>query len=420
MTDTERQPGPPRAPARPAAAALALRSRLSSLLSAVGPVWQATTPVGRAAAATAVCAWLLGLRLGWQELFLVAACCAIALVVAVGFVLGRPAIDIGIDLEPARVTVGTPAAGRLLAANRSRSRLRALSVELPVGASLATFHLPSLARDATWDELFVVPTPRRAVITIGPPRAVRTDPLGLLRRDAVEQKAIELFVHPRIIPLDRLGAGLQRDLEGQTTHDLSTSDLAFHTLRDYVAGDDRRYVHWRSTAKVGKLLVRQFQDTRRSRLTLVVDGSAASYSSEEEFEAAMSAAGSIGVRAARDRQDVCVVAAGHATRDADPRRILDTLARGELTDHGQDLATLAGRAARLATDTSVLILITGSVIGFRTLQSAAIFSGPDVKVIALRVEPDAPPGITESGGMTVLGLRTLADLPLLLNTAAYA
>jgi len=37
--------------------------------------------------AIAVAAWLLGLRLGWQELFLVAACCLIALVIAVGFVL---------------------------------------------------------------------------------------------------------------------------------------------------------------------------------------------------------------------------------------------------------------------------------------------------------------------------------------------
>ena len=117
-----------------------------------------------------------------------------------------------------------------------------------------------------------MPTDRRAVIPIGPPSAVRTDPLGLLRRDAVEQAAVELFVHPKIIGLDSLSPGLQRDLEGQATRDLSTSDLAFHTLRDYVTGDDRRHVHWRSTAKAGRLLVRQFQDTRRSQLTLVVDG----------------------------------------------------------------------------------------------------------------------------------------------------
>ena len=134
---------------------------------------------------------------------------------------------------------------------------------------------------------------------------MRTDPLGLLRRDAVEQVAVELFVHPKIIGLDSLSPGLQRDLEGQATRDLSTSDLAFHTLRDYVTGDDWRHVHWRSTAKAGRLLVRQFQDTRRSQLTVVVDGATASYRTEDEFELAMSVAGSICVRAVKDQQDVC-------------------------------------------------------------------------------------------------------------------
>ena len=265
-----------------------------------------------------------------------------------------------------------------------------------------------------------MPTDRRAVIPIGPLSAVRTDPLGLLRRDAVEQTVVELFVYPKIIALDSLSPGLQRDLEGEATRDLSTSDLAFHTLRDYVTGDDRRHVHWRSTAKAGKLLVRQFQDTRRSQLTLVVDGAAASYRSDDEFELAMSVAGSICVRAVRDQQDVCLVAASHAVTAASQRRILDTLARGKLAEHGQELAALAGRAARLAPDTTVLMLLTGSVVPFRALRSAAVYFGPDVRVIAMRAEPDAPPGISRSGELTVLALRALTDLPLLLNTAASA
>ena len=49
------------------------------------------------------------------------------------------------------------------------------------------------------------------------------------------------------------------------------SDLAFHALREYQPGDDRRYIHWRSSAKAGRLLVRQFLDTRRSHVTVIVD-----------------------------------------------------------------------------------------------------------------------------------------------------
>jgi uncharacterized protein (DUF58 family) len=380
--------------------------------------WQVTTPAGRAAVIVMVAAWVLGVRLGWQELFLVAACCLIALLIAVGFVAGRPSLDISIELDAARVSVGSPAAGRLVAANSSRARLRALSVEVPVGMNRATFPIPSLAAGASHDELFVVPTDRRGVIPIGPPTAVRTDPLGLLRRDAVEQTTVELFVHPKIIGLESLSPGLQRDLEGQASRDLSNSDLAFHALRDYVAGDDRRHVHWRSTAKAGRLLVRQFHDTRRSQLTVVVDGAAASYRTDEEFELVMSVAGSICVRAVADAHDVCLVAASTAVTAASRHRIMDTLARGERAERGQDLSTLAGRAYRLARDTTVLMLLTGSVIPFRALKAASVYFGPDVRVIALRCEPDAPPGINSSGDLTVLALRALTDLPMLLNAGS--
>ncbi|HEY3881293.1 MAG TPA: DUF58 domain-containing protein, partial [Trebonia sp.] len=270
----------------------AAAARLAPLARGLRPAWGLLTPAGRGTLVIAVATWLLGVQLGWQELFLVAACCAIALLIAGGFVIGRPSLDVAIELEPARVSVGTPAAGRLVATNRSRSRLRALNVEVPVGLARALFPVPSLAPGASHDELFVVPAERRAVIPVGPATAVRTDPLGLLRRDAVEHVAVELFVHPKVISLDALSPGLQRDLEGQATRDLSTSDLAFHTLRDYTAGDNWRHVHWRSTAKAGKLLVRQFQDTRRSQLAVVVDGARASYRTEDEFELAMSVAGS--------------------------------------------------------------------------------------------------------------------------------
>ena len=65
------------------------------------------------------------------------------------------------------------------------------------------------------------------------------------------------------------------------------SDLAFHALRDYQPGDDRRYIHWRSSAKAGRFLVRQFLDTRRSHVAVVVDSEAANYTDPDEFELAI-------------------------------------------------------------------------------------------------------------------------------------
>src|ERR1700677_4370444 len=117
---------------RPRAAAGVVTGCLRPALRAVRPAWQITTPAGRGVLVVAVAAWLLGVRLGWQEQFLVAACSLLALLIAAVFVCGRPALDNSIELYQPRVGVGVPATGRVVAANRSRARLRALGVEVPV------------------------------------------------------------------------------------------------------------------------------------------------------------------------------------------------------------------------------------------------------------------------------------------------
>ena len=65
--------------------------------------------------------------------------------------------------------------------------------------------------------------------------------------------------------------GVIRDQEGTPSDEISMSDLAFHALREYVPGDELRHVHWRSSAKANKLQIRQYHDTRRSHLTVVLD-----------------------------------------------------------------------------------------------------------------------------------------------------
>ena len=41
-------------------------------------------------------------------------------------------------------------------------------------------------------------------------------------------------------------------------------------LREYQPGDDLRHVHWKSTAKTGRLMVRQYEESRRSRMAVVL------------------------------------------------------------------------------------------------------------------------------------------------------
>ena len=98
--------------------------------------------------------------------------------------IGRAGYRVTIELSPRRVVAGERAFGRLLVANSGPRRSAAGRLELPVGRALAEFDIPALAPAQEHDELFAVPTARRAVISAGPAVAVRGDQLGLLRRRA--------------------------------------------------------------------------------------------------------------------------------------------------------------------------------------------------------------------------------------------
>src|SRR5690606_1690719 len=113
---------------------------------------------------------------------------------------------------------------------------------------------------------------------------------------------VELFVHPRTVPLHGSSSGFLKDLEGRPTKDLSSSDVSSHALREYAPGDDRRHVHWKTSARTGTLMVRQFEETRRSHLAVVLSTNAADYDDPEEFELAVSVAGSLGVQALREER----------------------------------------------------------------------------------------------------------------------
>ena len=48
--------------------------------------------------------------------------------------------------------------------------------------------------------------------------------------------------------------------------------VEFAAHREYVPGDDRRFIHWKSTARSGTLQVREFLQTRRSLVAVVLAG----------------------------------------------------------------------------------------------------------------------------------------------------
>lgn len=391
-------------------------ARITAPLARIG---RPVSPLGWGVLALAAAAWLAGWLLGWVELLIVAAGCLIVLAVCALLTVGSTRLRVRIELHPRRVVAGNPAAGRLLVSNAARARLLPVLLELPIGVSRAQFPLRRLRMAEVQEEIFSLATTHRGVVAVGPATTVRGDPFGLLRRTLAWSEAVELMVHPVTVAVDSLGAGVLRDLEGQTTNDTSTSDLAFHTLREYAPGDDRRYIHWRSSAKASavgggsQLLVRQFLDTRRSHLSALVDGRLKAYLDEVDFETAISVAASVVRQAYADDVDATVIAAQSVAHGVTLPLALDAFSRAEL-NAGASIGAQASQAALLAPDTTVALLVTGAHTEFPELRHAAMHFAPEVNVVAIRVDPTRPAGITGLANLVVLSLPQLSGLRALL------
>ncbi len=396
------------------------RDAAAPLVERAGLILGSVTPLGWAVLAMATLGWLLALTLGWAELAIGAAVLSVLFVLCCVFTIGRMQLSVDLEVDPRRVVVGGSAAGRIQVTNVARTPLLPLGLECPVGRSVARYTLPPLAGGASQEEIMVIPTAKRGVIELGPVTTMRGDPFGVVRREITWTDRIDLFVHPRTVPLEPVGTGLLRDLEGHTTNDTSMSDLAFHTLREYVPGDDRRYIHWRSSAKAsaaagaGTFLVRQFLDTRRSHIAIVTDAQASSYAGESEFELAVSVAASVALRALADEMDLTIVCGEHAASDPPPHIALDTYSRA--TWNAQwPLPAATGRLSQLAPDASVAVLVTGSTSDFATLQQARAYLPNEVNAFAIIVDQAGSMSLRQAGGLTILTLAELSDLPVVLR-----
>ncbi|RFA07823.1 hypothetical protein B7R54_00300 [Subtercola boreus] len=397
---------------RPAlrAAQPAWRATSRAVWPVLSPVLTVVSPFGWVVLASGLAALIAGTVFGWQELLVIAFACFAVLVLSVAFVVGRSAYTVKLNLATNRVVVGTRAVGSIVIGNSSTRSLLPSRIELPVGAGLASFHVPRLAPGAEHDDLFGIPTARRAVLNVGPVKSVRGDPLGLLRREIRWTDAIELFVHPRTVRLEGSSSGFIRDLEGQTTKDLSNDDVSFHALREYVAGDDRRNIHWKTSARTGTLMVRQFEETRRSHLALALSTSLADYGDPDEFELAVSSCGSLGIQALLEERDVTVMVQSQTLHTETGRRLLDDLSAVEQRTHRESIVHLAKTAGEAVPNASVAVLLFGASVTPTQMRQASVQLPFGVRVIAVRCQPGAPVGRRMIGELTLLTIGDLTEL----------
>lgn len=311
------------------------------------------TARGLGVAAAAVILLGLGFRYGYPDLALLGAAAAVAVACGVAFAAWRPRLGVERVADPDRVGRGDPATMRLTV--RNTSRLRAANLVAADRCGGASVPVPLLrlrpGKDTTTD--YQVPTTRRGLVQVGPLRVTRSDPLGLLTLSRTYGQAVTVWVHPRIHLLQAVPAGAARSLDGRIDK-VPHGTITFDSLREYVVGDEMRRVHWRSSAKVGELMVREQLDTSEPTIVVVLDDRAAAHPGRdpESFEAACEAAASIIAAAIREDLPVSL----HLVSGPAKGPFLDVLTEATLAEGDLETTVRSLRTGRFG---DTLVYLTG-------------------------------------------------------------
>ena len=134
---------------------------------------------------------------------------------------------------------------------------------------------------------------RRGVLRLEGMTVARPDPLGLFRAFAEVPAPQSVLILPKRYPLPPIALpGTMKYQQGGVALASSVGQSEeFVALRDYRQGDPLRHIHWRSWARAGKPVVKEFEDEFFVRHALVLD-TFAEHPHSEAFEEAASIAAS--------------------------------------------------------------------------------------------------------------------------------
>ncbi|MFH0941930.1 MAG: DUF58 domain-containing protein [Chloroflexota bacterium] len=113
---------------------------------------------------------------------------------------------------------------------------------------------------------------RRGYFAFGPARIRSGDLFGFFSREMNLPQTDYLMVYPRIVPLAKLGIPSREPLgDILVRSDIFQDPILTLGVRDYQSGDSLKRIHWKSTARSGKLQTRVFETTTTVDVGLFFD-----------------------------------------------------------------------------------------------------------------------------------------------------
>ncbi len=274
------------------------------------------------------------------------------------------------------------------------------------GRRAARFLTPALERAQRGRAAYRIPTDRRGRFAIGPAIIGIADPFGLTTRALQLGTPDEVIVRPRLHDLRPVnGAPGHRRARANRRTVVPVAAPAhdeFLALREYTVGDDLRRVHWRSSARIGELMVREDESAWEPRTVLLFDNRLAAYPGAS-YEAAVEAVASIGVRLLRSGRACEILTtsgrslgAGLAGGTSTETRLLDELAT--ITAEAEPSIAARIRALRPPSRRGLLVIVTGDPTD---LSAFGAMAGPSAPVMLVACA-SPPPSL---GDLTVVDGR---------------
>ncbi|MGH2820246.1 MAG: DUF58 domain-containing protein, partial [Actinomycetota bacterium] len=215
--------------------------------------------------------------------------------------LGKHDLAVDRKVTPSRSRPGQQVSVEIEVTNRGRGTAPLLLLEdrLPAGLSgNARLAVRGIETSGVRKTTLRLRAARRGRYQVGPLDIALVDPFGLSQMRSRAQEVADFLVHPRIEPLSMPTDRGDRRTTAVSSMRQPTGARGedFYTLREYVEGDDLRKIHWPSTAKRNRFMIRQEETPWQTRATILLDDRRSAHDGvgdHSSFERAVEAAASM-------------------------------------------------------------------------------------------------------------------------------
>jgi uncharacterized protein (DUF58 family) len=271
---------------------------------------------------------------------------------------------------------------------------------------------------------------RRGHYAVGPIQVTLGDPFGLFQGIRSFESRGLITVFPRVHRIEGVPVPLSQPFGPVRTRERAFEDPSNQSeIRDYRTGDNPRHIHWKTSARLGELMVRQYELNATTTMVIFPDLCAAS-SVGESAETVIELAASITALGIQRKIDVGLVTYAQERFGVTAVRgqrgfqeILEVLARVEATGIIPIDQVLEREAAHLS-GKATLVVITACLTPRLADMLIRLRANHQIMLILLDAESYAPhvvldPEAAAASEWNPLSATTLIGLLLLKRVAVY-